>query len=150
MFFIQILNWNVFVETVFENGNVCYKIVFKNVLKQKSTFIKNRLLLDLKKTTYTLKYRSIEINILEIFFSESNHYHLEVKESTNNHDYLIFSTLGESQAPRDENNNIWERVGGPESVETKIQNYNLAQLLKYLKITISDEHSIAGYFPVFL
>ena len=69
------------------------RIIENNHFFFKSTFIKNRLQLDLKKTTYTLKYRSIEINILEIFFSESNHYHLEVKESTKNHDYLIFSTL---------------------------------------------------------
>lgn len=67
--------------------------IIENTFFFKSAFIKNRLQLDLKKTTYTLKYKSIEINILEVFFNELNHYHLEVKESTNNHDYLIFITL---------------------------------------------------------
>ena len=52
--------------------------------------------------------------------------------------------------PRDENNSWWEIVGGPKSVETKIQHHNLAKLQKLWKIAIGDGHSIGGYFPEFL
>ena len=41
------------------------------------------------------------------------------------------SALEEPKVPRNEHNNSWwQRVGQPESVETKIPNHNLAKLQK--------------------